>query len=98
MSAFLKLHVDDNVQVALRPVETGAVLEGADGPVALLGAIAMAHKVADQTIAEGALVIKYGMPIGIATCEIPAGAHVHVHNVASRYTATHYQADAAGDV
>jgi hypothetical protein len=28
-------------------------------------------------------VIKYGSPIGLATAEIPAGAHVHTHNLAS---------------
>jgi SAF domain len=28
-------------------------------------------------------VVKYGNPIGTATSEIAAGAHVHVHNVAS---------------
>ena len=34
-------------------------------------------------IHAGEAVIKYGSPIGLATVEIPAGAHVHTHNLAS---------------
>ena len=41
------------------------------------------HKYALRAIAAGENVIKYGMPIGHATCAIAAGAHVHVHNVAT---------------
>ena len=39
------------------------------------------HKYALRDIAEGENVIKYGMPIGHATCAIRKGEHVHVHNV-----------------
>ena len=39
------------------------------------------HKFALCDIAEGEKVIKYGMPIGYATEKIPAGTHVHTHNV-----------------
>ena len=39
------------------------------------------HKYALRDIAEGENVIKYGMPIGHATCAIKKGEHVHVHNV-----------------
>ena len=39
------------------------------------------HKYALCDIAEGENVIKYGMPIGHATCAIKKGEHVHVHNV-----------------
>ena len=39
------------------------------------------HKYALREIAEGENVIKYGMPIGHATCTIGKGEHVHVHNV-----------------
>ena len=34
-------------------------------------------------IHAGEAVIKYGSPIGLATAEIAAGAHVHTHNLAS---------------
>ena len=41
------------------------------------------HKYALRDIREGENVVKYGMPIGHATCMIHAGEHVHVHNVAT---------------
>jgi len=96
MSAFLKLHRNDNVQIALRLVKKGTPLVTGAGPVQVGSDVAMAHKVADQAIATGEPVIKYGMPIGVATHDIEAGAHVHVHNIASRYTATHYHQGDAG--
>ena len=39
------------------------------------------HKYALRDIAAGEDIIKYGSPIGHATCHIPKGAHVHTHNV-----------------
>lgn len=39
------------------------------------------HKYALQSIKAGERVIKYGMPIGVATEDIPQGAHVHSHNM-----------------
>src|SRR5262245_32696339 len=41
------------------------------------------HKIALRAIHAGDRVIKYGSPIGTASSEIAAGAHVHTHNVAS---------------
>ena len=41
------------------------------------------HKYALCAIRAGENVIKYGMPIGHATCDIAPGEHVHVHNVAT---------------
>jgi hypothetical protein len=38
--------------------------------------------------ATGAKIIKYGVPIGSATCEIAAGDHVHTHNLRSDYLPT----------
>lgn len=39
------------------------------------------HKYALCDIAEGENIIKYGSPIGHATCNIKKGEHVHTHNV-----------------
>ena len=39
------------------------------------------HKWAARDIKEGENVIKYGCPIGHATCDIKQGEHVHSHNV-----------------
>ncbi len=41
------------------------------------------HKYALCEICEGENIIKYGMPIGKATCRIEPGEHVHVQNVAT---------------
>ena len=41
----------------------------------------MGHKIALRDIAKGEPVIKYGFPIGEATEDIPAGGHVHTHNL-----------------
>ena len=41
------------------------------------------HKYAIKDIKSGENVIKYGNPIGRATCDIKAGEHVHSHNVST---------------
>ena len=41
------------------------------------------HKYALRDLKSGENVIKYGMPIGHATCDIAKGEHVHTHNVAT---------------
>jgi hypothetical protein len=87
MSQLLRLHPDDNVLVALRAVPRGTQVDG----VMVQSDISLAHKVAASPIHKGDAVLKYGMVIGRATADIPAGAHVHVHNVASQYTASHYR-------
>jgi hypothetical protein len=40
------------------------------------------HKVALREIATGAVVLKYGHPIGKAARDIARGEHVHTHNLA----------------
>ncbi|WP_353471582.1 UxaA family hydrolase [Salipiger sp. H15] len=93
---FLLLSPQDNVLVARAnaPEGTGVPLEG--GAVTLSRLIPLAHKIARHDIAAGDRILKYGMPIGIATEPIPAGAHVHVHNIRSAYTPTHMLQDADG--
>jgi len=77
---FVRLHPDDNVVVAAVSLPTGAALEGENATV--LRAVPMGHKVATRPIASGAAIVKFGQIIGYATQDIPAGAHVHVHNCA----------------
>ena len=60
-----------------RTIDLGAV------QIHVTEAIPPGHKVALRAIAAGDPVIKYGSSIGLATSDIPAGAHVHTHNVAS---------------
>ena len=42
------------------------------------------HKVALRDLRDGAVVSKFGLPIGAASARIKAGAHVHTHNLAFR--------------
>src|SRR5262249_3816917 len=46
--------------------------------------IGMGHKIALAPIAQGEAIRKYGQIIGFASQDIPAGGHVHVHNVSAR--------------
>ena len=47
--------------------------------------IPQGHKLALRDIAVGEMVIKYGVPIGVATRAIPAGSWVHLHCICSNY-------------
>lgn len=78
----------DNVATALTAVEPG--------PLALLGdtlapqmtaeeAIPVGHKIALCDIAEGEMIVKYGVVIGRATKAIRAGSWVHLHVMRSNY-------------
>lgn len=69
----------DNVAVAILPLSAGDVEQG----ITLLDSIPAGHKFALSHIVAGDIVMKYGAPIGHATCAIPAGSHVHTHNIAT---------------
>ena len=58
--------------------ESGTVTVHAQEP------ITFGHKLALVPLAAGAPVYKYGEVIGVASADILAGAHVHVHNVESQ--------------
>lgn len=76
----IRLHPNDNVVVAARPLASGTAV-GIDA-VCAIEPIAMGHKIASCAIPAGSPVIKYGQVIGVATCDIAAGAHVHLQNLA----------------
>jgi altronate hydrolase len=75
----LRLHPEDTVGVALEALEVGETL-GVGGLVAR-DPVPSGHKVALVRLKRGDVVTKLGAIIGCATTEIPAGAHVHRHNV-----------------
>ena len=83
MKAALVISDRDNVATALQPLDAGRILEIGGVSVTVREAIPSGHKVAIRAIAAGEPVVKYGSPIGTATADIAAGAHVHTHNVAS---------------
>lgn len=77
MSEFIRIHPKDNVAVALKPIPAGTVFEG----VAAKTDIPQGHKMALNGLAENDQVVKYGFPIGHATCPIAPGEWVHTHNM-----------------
>lgn len=81
MKDFIKIHPDDMVAVALKPLSAGTVIDAEGQSVALKEDIPQGHKFALVSIKEGQPVVKYGCSIGIAKEEIEKGAWVHVHNV-----------------
>jgi len=73
----------DNVATALESLTPGQIVVLARQSVVVAERIPPGHKIALCRIAVGEPVVKYGSPIGRASAEIPLGAHVHTHNVAS---------------
>jgi altronate dehydratase small subunit len=84
----MKIKERDNVAVAIEPIAQGETVRYAlpDGGVCELAAaenIQIYHKLSTEPIGKGSAVLKYGESIGIATMDVAAGCHVHVHNVTS---------------
>ena len=77
------LHPDDNIAVAARNLQPGLEVQHNGGTLTLAGRVGLGHKLALRPIKKGEAVTKYGQIIGFASQDIPAGGHVHVHNVAA---------------
>lgn len=96
LSPVILLHPDDNVLVCRMPIHAGEPL-AVDASVLVSGSdVEVGHKVARVALAVGDKVLKYGAPIGSMTAAVPAGGHVHLHNMKSDYIASHGR-DAAGE-
>lgn len=76
-SIAVKINDIDNVGVMLKPAEAGCEALG----VTLLESVDKGHKFALCDIRQGQDIIKYGCPIGRASCDIKKGSHVHTHNL-----------------
>ena len=84
----LRLHPADNVLTVIRTLEAGDSLAIHEAPCVAAARLALGHKVAARAIAAGEKIVKYGAPIGSATCAIAPGEHVHTHNLRSDYLPT----------
>lgn len=83
-----QIQAGDNVATALSVLEPGtvAVLAGMENKeITCLEEIPCYHKIALRDIAEGEIIIKYGVPIGCATSAIAQGSWVHLHVMRSLY-------------
>ena len=81
MNEMVRITERDMVAVALKPLKAGETASYGDGRITLRDDLPMGHKAALRDIRKGEAVIKYGFPIGEATEDIPAGGHVHTHNL-----------------
>lgn len=82
-ASILILDARDSVGVALCPLKAGEAC-GAPGAREGLCAredIPFGHKIALEDLPQDAPVRKYGEVIGFALTEIPAGSHIHTHNL-----------------
>jgi altronate dehydratase small subunit len=76
----------DNVGVAVQPIGPGDFARSATGQaITAAEEIPLGHKIALRPIAKEEKIVRLGVPVGIATADIPAGRLVHVHNVRSQY-------------
>ncbi|MBO4807651.1 MAG: altronate dehydratase [Lachnospiraceae bacterium] len=81
MAEFIRINEADNVVVALTELKKGRILDVDGEKTEIISDIERGHKIAIKDIPAEEDVIKYGYPIGKATCEIKKGEHVHVHNL-----------------
>ncbi len=89
MKKAIRINKQDNVATALNEFVPGDIAQviDSDGTVSQIyvrEAIPFGHKFAIDEINSGAVVIKYGEIIGMATGNIIRGYHVHTHNVVSQ--------------
>jgi altronate hydrolase len=87
VSNTLLIHPGDNIAVALSPIEAGETIACAGTEVTATGPIPFAHKISIRSIQSGEPILKYGVAVGFATCDILAGAWVHHHNMKSYFVA-----------
>ncbi len=80
VSPGVRLHPRDNVVIARTDLPVGTAIPAER--VTAAGRIPAGHKIAVTDIPAGAPVLRYGQVIGFAATAIPAGTHVHEHNLA----------------
>ena len=89
MSKFLVHAGADHVGVAVEDIAKNEQVEGVymdsgkKTKVKSKDGIPLGHKLALRGIKSGEKVVEYGEVIGVATQNIEAGNHVHVHNIRS---------------
>lgn len=85
----MRIHVSDNVLIVKNNISPGDE-EQIDGiKITFDKALGMGHKIAAKNISKEEKIIKFGVPIGSATEDIPIGSHVHLHNLKSDYLSTY---------
>ena len=81
----IRLSEKDNVGVAIHEIAAGDAVVLEDIKLTARDPVPLGHKIALRHIRTGEKILKFGVPVGSASVDIPAGAHVHMHNVKSDY-------------
>lgn len=77
MNKLFKINENDNVAIALEPLEKGYTEQG----ITLLEDIPFGHKVLLEDLRAGENIIKYSNPIGHLKNDVKKGSHIHEHNL-----------------
>jgi altronate hydrolase len=77
----LLLREHDDVAVATRDLAAGEVLRHDGRELTVVNPVPRGHKLALWDLATGTPIHKYGQVIGRTTADVPAGDHVHAHNL-----------------
>ncbi|WP_407429238.1 UxaA family hydrolase [Arcticibacter sp.] len=85
----IKINPADNIYVVSQTILPGDRQELDDQEIHFCIMLGIGHKVAARPIVKGEKIIKFGVSIGSATEDIPAGTHVHLHNLKSDYLSTY---------
>lgn len=80
-TTIIRIDPKDNVAVAITDLPVGTIHTENSLAVTLRENIDRGHKVALTVLRAGDTVVKYGFPIGRATCDIQPGEWVHSHNL-----------------
>ncbi len=91
----IRLAEPDNVLMIATTLTEGERVQVAGHLVGIEKTLSLGHRLAARDIASGETITKYNFPIGVATQDIALGAHVHVHNVRSDYTASYVVPEAS---
>ena len=85
----LKIHPDDNVCVATRPLVAGTPISCEDVHFVLAVDVQLGAKLALSELHVGDKALKFGEAIGSITKKVHTGGYVHTHNLKSDYLHTH---------
>ncbi|MEE8593535.1 MAG: altronate dehydratase family protein [Candidatus Bipolaricaulota bacterium] len=83
-ASLIRIDPSDNVAIAPACLQAGDTIALQGKPILVANDVPFGHKVAVLDIAEGEAILKYGVPVGVASIPIQVGSLVGVHNVHSR--------------
>ena len=85
----LLMSPEDNCLIARTALAAGDTVDIDGAPVTLSEDIPLGYKVARNALQPGDKVLRYGALIGSVTADVPRGAMLHTHNLASDYLPTY---------